>query len=184
MHPHPTPANSKPRRRLSVSFPRTLLPGPQPPPRCPASSAAESSGRPARGSRVSWPNGDWTWRQIASGCGRFTTATSSPGTGRPTAGPHGAGPAPRVVGPPSRRGHTGMHLRADQAGPVLADLLRRLPTPSQRHPLPARSAQPGPARRGRCPRAAPGGRGSVVGEGSPTGKALRARAKRASPPPC
>uniref|UniRef100_D3YYR1 Mov10 RISC complex RNA helicase n=1 Tax=Mus musculus TaxID=10090 RepID=D3YYR1_MOUSE len=76
------PANSKPRRRLSVSFPRTLLPGPQPPPpRCLASSAAESSGRPARGSRVFWPNVDWTWRQIVSGCGRFTTTTSSPAMG-------------------------------------------------------------------------------------------------------
>lgn len=98
MHPHPRPANSKPRRRLSVSFPRTLLPGPQlqppPPPRCLASSAAESSGRPARGSRVSWPNADWTWRQIASGCGRFTTTTSSPGTGRPTTGPKTRGQRP------------------------------------------------------------------------------------------
>lgn len=95
MHPHPRPANSKPRRRLSVSFPRTLLPGPQPPPpRCPASSAAESSERPARGSRVSWPNADWTWRQIASGCGRFTITTSSPGTGRPTTGPKARGRRP------------------------------------------------------------------------------------------
>lgn len=95
MHPHPRPANSKPRRRLSVSFPRTLLPGPQPPPpRCLASSAAESSGRPARGSRVFWPNVDWTWRQIVSGCGRFTTTTSSPGTGRPTTGPKTRGQRP------------------------------------------------------------------------------------------
>ncbi|XP_048951722.1 helicase MOV-10 isoform X6 [Canis lupus dingo] len=59
-----------------VSFPRTLLPGPQPPPRCPASSAAGSSGRRASASRVSWSSGDWTWRLIASGCGPFTTGIS------------------------------------------------------------------------------------------------------------
>lgn len=49
-------------------------------------------------------------------------------------GSQGTGPAPRVLGPPSRRECTGMQPRADQARPVLADLLRRLPTPSQRHP--------------------------------------------------
>lgn len=50
-------------------------------------------------------------------------------------GPQGEGPAPWVVGPPSRRRRrTGMQPGADRAGPVLADLLRRLPTPSQRHP--------------------------------------------------
>lgn len=181
MHPHPRAANSKPRRRLSVSFPRTLLPGPQPPPRCPASSAAESSGRLARGSRVSWPNGDWTWRLIASGCGRFTTATSSPGTDRPTTGPKAPGQGGGATFPPR------VHRDAApgrSAGPVLADLLPRLPTPSQRHPEPARSAQPDRAGRGRCPRVARSNRGSVVGEGSPTGKALQARASGdGSPPP-
>lgn len=49
-------------------------------------------------------------------------------------GPQGAGPVPWVVGLPSHRGRTGMQPPADQARPVLVDLLRRLPTPSQRHP--------------------------------------------------
>lgn len=157
MHPHPRAANSKPQRRLSVSFPRTLLPGPQPPPppRCPASSAAESSGRLARGSRVSWPNGDWTWRQIASGCGRFTTATSSPGTGRPTTGPKGSGG--------QRRGGGG-HLPAADAqgcspGPIGPG--RSWQTSSRACPRPASATPSPPALH------SPAGRGGVGAHARP-----------------
>lgn len=154
MHPHPTPANSKPRRRLSVSFPRTLLPGPQPPPRCPASSAAESSGRPARGSRVSWPNGDWTWRQIASGCGRFTTATSSPGTGRPTAGPKARGQRPGWWGHLPAAGTQG--CIPGRSGPS---------RPGRPPPAPAHAQPAPPLARPLCT-ARPGGEGSVPTRGS------------------
>lgn len=151
MHPHPRAANSKPRRRLSVSFPRTLLPGPQPPPRCPASSAAESSGRLARGSRVSWPNGDWTWRQIASGCGRFTTATSSPGTDRPTTGPKAPGQR-RGGGAtfPPRVHRDAAPGRSGRSGPPSA---------------PAH-AQPAPPRARPLCTARPGGEGSLPTRGS------------------
>lgn len=154
MHPHPRAANSKPRRRLSVSFPRTLLPGPQRPPRCPASSAAVSSGRPARGSRVSWPNGDWTWRQIASGCGRFTTATSSPGTGRPTTGPKARDQRPGggATFPPRahRDAAPGRSVRSGPGRPNAA--------PAHAQPAPPRARPPRTAR--------PGGEGSVPTRGS------------------
>lgn len=175
LHPHPRAANLGPRLRLSVSFPRTLLPGPQPPPRCPVSSAAGSSGTPANASRVSWRFGDWTWKQIARSCAPFITKTSKPGTGRPS-------PRPRIAGPAHRHdphgGATvparGAEGRSSRSGSGRSEAAQT--SPPARCPRPTRAARSPPAqlrlgpcaesqRRTSCAARSPGVAGPGLGRG-------------------